>query len=64
LSKFQVKVYIVQAADGKIIAAKLTFLEAHELAKDFAPAKVVMVMADKSDAPNGPAYASDRAEQA
>ena len=60
MSRYTVKVYVVQKADpvthkgGEILAAKLTYADAHKIAKDFAPAKVTCLLADKSDLPNAP----------
>lgn len=57
---FTVKTYVVQKADrdgnliGPVLAVKLTFADAHRIAKDFAPAKVTFVLADKTPFPNGP----------
>lgn len=57
---FTVKTYVVQKADrdgnlyGPVIAVKLTFADAHQIAKQFAPARVSMVLADKTPIPNGP----------
>lgn len=56
MSKFTVKVYVVQRLGGEVVAVKLTFLEAHDLAVKFAPASVTMYLADKSPEPNGAAY--------
>lgn len=59
---YTAKVYVVQKADrlgnllGPVLAVKLTFEAAHEIAKKFAPAKVTFVMADKTVEPNGPEY--------
>jgi hypothetical protein len=59
---FQTKVYIVQRADkdGRLlretpIAAKLTFGDAMKIAvmHGVAPAKITMIIADKSWEPNG-----------
>lgn len=58
---FTAKVYIVQRADndgnlfGEVVAAKLTFGEAQRIAasKGVAPAKVTMLIADKTTEPNG-----------
>jgi hypothetical protein len=64
-SKFKVKVYIVQKADrkghlyGDILAAKLTFQAAHEIAKAHAPAKVTCILADKTPYLNGPEHVSN-----
>jgi hypothetical protein len=59
MSVFTVKVYIVQKASGEIIAAKLTFLAAHNLAKKFAPARVIYAIADKTNGLNIPAPGSN-----
>lgn len=61
MSKFNVKVYIVQKADrdgtlGDIVAAKLTYDAAHKIALKNAPAKVHCVIADKSTYANAPGY--------
>ena len=45
---FTAKVYIVQKADGTLLAVKLTHVVAHQIAKDHAPAKVTCAVADKS----------------
>lgn len=59
---FHVKIYIVQKADGEVIAAKLTRATAQAVAKRHAPAKVTMVVADKEEpeAPGLAAAASQR----
>lgn len=54
---YDVKTYIVQKAApdgtlGRLLAVKLTFAAAHTIAKRFAPAKVHVVTADKTDDPN------------
>jgi hypothetical protein len=55
----RIKVYAVQCArpDGTIepaiVAVKLTHLAAHTVAKRLAPAKVISLVADKSDELNG-----------
>ena len=60
MSSFTVKVYVVQQADrngnliGPVLAAKLTLKDAHAIAKQFAPAKVTCIIADKTPLPNGP----------
>ncbi|WP_266032597.1 hypothetical protein [Brucella intermedia] len=60
MGRYTVKVYIVQKADkngnlnGPVLAAKLTYADAHEIAKKFAPAKVTCFIADKNAAPNNP----------
>lgn len=64
MSKFAVKVYVVQQADrkgqliGEVLAVKLTHGAAHQIAKQHAPAKVTCVFADKSSLLNGPEHAS------
>lgn len=59
MAGFSTKVYIVQKYErggrpGEVIAAKLTFAAAHELAKKHAPAKVVFAVADKTSDVNVP----------
>lgn len=60
MGKYTVKVYVVQQADkhgnlvGPVIGVKLTYLAAHEIAKQFAPAKVTTIIADKTAIPNNP----------
>jgi hypothetical protein len=62
----RVKVYIVQRArpdgsiDPTIVAAKLTHALAHNIAKDFAPARVVPLIADKTPGENGETSSSSR----
>ncbi len=57
---YTVKVYVVQRANphtgaaGELLAVKLTFAEAHQIAKEHAPAKVTCVLADKTSALNIP----------
>jgi hypothetical protein len=46
--KLEPKVYIVQKADGVVIAVKLSFGPAHDLAKKHAPAAVLFGRADKT----------------
>lgn len=64
MSRYNVKVYVVQRADaqgnpvGAPVGAKLTFAAAHQVAKDHAPAKVTCVVADKTDEPNWPGPAT------
>ena len=64
MSSFTVKVYVVQQADrngnlvGPVLAAKLTLKDAHAIAKQFAPAKVTCIIADKTPLPNGPDHAT------
>jgi hypothetical protein len=50
----QVKVYVIQRYDkngnpGEVIDVKLSFAAAHDIAKKYAPAKVLYDLADKSD---------------
>jgi hypothetical protein len=59
---YSCKVYVVQKADrdgtlGRVLAAKLTFQAAHAIAKRFAPARVHVVDADKTEDINGEHYA-------
>jgi hypothetical protein len=60
MSKFVARVYVVQKADregnlyGDVLAVKLTFEAAQALAVRYAPAKVTMVLADKTHLINGP----------
>lgn len=60
MGRYTVKTYVVQQADaqgnliGPVVGVKLTFKEAHEIARDFAPAKVTCIMADKTAIPNNP----------
>lgn len=42
-----VKTYVVQTADDKLVDVKLTRGAAQAVAKDHAPAKVTLVVADK-----------------
>ncbi|MBY0560010.1 hypothetical protein [Hyphomicrobium sp.] len=61
MSGYVTKVYIVQKFDRdgtprEVIAAKLTFSSAHQLAKDNAPAKVIFAIADKTLQVNVPAH--------
>ena len=54
---FETKVYIVQQFDrdgreGPVLAVKLTRQAAHDLARRFAPAKVIFAVADKDPSPN------------
>lgn len=64
MSKFSVKVYVVQQADrqgrlhGDVLAVKLTHAAAHQVARANAPAKVTCVLADKTDGLNGPEHVS------
>lgn len=58
---YQTKTYVVQKMtrdgnDGPVIAVKLTFQTAHDLAKTHAPARVVFAIADKSDDLNAVVY--------
>jgi hypothetical protein len=62
MGRYTVKVYIVQQADkngmlnGPVLAAKLTYAEAHAIAKEFAPANVTLFIADKTALPNNPEH--------
>ncbi len=60
MSSFRTKVYIVQRASGEVIAAKLTFLDAHQIAKAHAPARVLFAVADKTQALNVTAHSADQ----
>jgi hypothetical protein len=44
---YEVKTYVIQAADGRLIGVKLTREAAQAIAKLHAPARVTMVLADK-----------------
>lgn len=64
---YQAKVYVVQRVGrdgehGPVIAVKLTHADAHNIAKKFAPARVLTVIADKTDLPNVPDASADRGE--
>lgn len=60
MGRYTVKTYVVQQADvkgnltGPVLGVKLTFKEAHDIAKRFAPARVICILADKTDKPNNP----------
>lgn len=49
---------MVQRADnsgkpiGEVLAVKLTYIAAHKIAKEFAPARVTCIQADKTNYPN------------
>lgn len=64
---YTVKVYVVQQADpktgaaGALLAVKLTFADAHQIAKTHAPAKVTCVLADKTPDLNTPDAVGSRA---
>ncbi|WP_113155968.1 hypothetical protein [Nitratireductor sp. OM-1] len=64
MAGYSVRVYVVQLADaqgnltGPVVAAKLTYKAAHEIAKEYAPAKVTPMIADKSSVPNNPDFHS------
>jgi hypothetical protein len=45
--RFSVKVFVVQHANGDVLAAKLTFQAAHAIAKACAPCRVIPLVADK-----------------
>lgn len=60
MAGFVTKVYIVQKYErggvpGEVIAAKLTYGSAHEVAKKHAPARVIFAIADKTLHVNVPA---------
>jgi hypothetical protein len=44
---YEVKTYVVQAEDGRLIGVKLTREAAQAIAKLHAPARVTMIVADK-----------------
>lgn len=48
MADFTPKIFIVQRASGDVIAAKLTYLAAHTIAKANAPAKILFTRADKT----------------
>lgn len=57
MATYTTKVYIVQQCDregrdGAIIAVKLIHSAARQLARDYAPAKVITAIADKTIIPN------------
>lgn len=60
MSSFRTKVYIVQRANGDVIAAKLTFIDAHQIAKAHAPARVLFAIADKTQTLNVTAHSADQ----
>jgi hypothetical protein len=45
---YEVKVFIVQKANGELLGAKLTRGAAQSVARYHAPAKITVVMADKT----------------
>ena len=49
MSGYVTKVYVVQKADGEVIAVKLTHSSAHAVAKRHAPARVHFAVADKTE---------------
>ena len=49
MSNYTTKVYVVQKADGEVIAVKLTHGAAHAIAKRHAPARVHFAVANKAD---------------
>lgn len=56
-STYACKVYVVQKTDRQgtpqeVLAVKLTHSTAHEIAKAYAPARVICVMADKTISAN------------
>jgi hypothetical protein len=62
MGKYTAKVYVVQQADandkpvGPVLAVKLTFGDAHGIAKAYAPARVTCIIADKTPLPNNPEH--------
>jgi hypothetical protein len=60
MSAWGTKIYIVQKADGEVIAVKLRFTDAHIIAKQHAPARVLFGFADKSLALNVVAHEADQ----
>jgi hypothetical protein len=44
---FEVKVYVIQKANGELVGAKLTRAAAQSIARYHAPARVTPVIADK-----------------
>lgn len=57
MSNYTSKVYVVQKFDrdeqpGAVIAVKLTWDAAHQIARRYAPAKVIFANADKDPTPN------------
>jgi hypothetical protein len=60
LSKYETKVFIVQRASGEVIAAKLRFADAHDIAKRNAPARVLFALADKTLQLNVMAHEADQ----
>jgi RIO-like serine/threonine protein kinase len=44
---YEVKVFVVQKADGELVAVKLTRAAAQSFAKYHAPAKITVCVADK-----------------
>lgn len=63
MGHFEPRIYIVQKADpqtrkltGEILAVKLSAGPAHKIAKQFAPAKVTCIPADKTDLINNPEH--------
>ncbi len=45
---YEVKVFIVQRANGELVGAKLTRGAAQSVARYYAPARITVVMADKA----------------
>ena len=68
----KIKVYVVQRVleDGSIsadiVACKLRHIDAHQIAREFAPARVTPLVADKSPIANGAVNCTtpDAAEEA
>ena len=64
MGKFYVKVYLVTDQADRVLAVKLTFADAHAVALKCAPARVTMVLADKTPHENWPlARGMDRASE-
>jgi hypothetical protein len=49
---YEVKVFIVQKANGELLGAKLTRGAAQSIARYYAPAKVTVMVADKQVVPS------------
>lgn len=59
-SGFSTKIYIVQKANGDVLAAKTAFGPAHAIAKKNAPARILFAIADKGDTLNVVDYDPDQ----
>lgn len=55
----EIKVYIVQRETGEVVDAKLTHAAAHAVAKANAPAKVLLIRANKSPMPSSTQEGAD-----